>query len=265
MCAREREGRIIVIEGNVLPTAGGMASRTDGTKLTIVYISGSMAREAILRRAFVYVVDMAGLAGSASVQAIERKPGLAVIENYLRPFGRLVTGTAVCAKLTLMNIFGGMACETILRRPFIYIVDMTGLTGYSRMGACQRESGLAVIKGHIFPTAGGVAGGTFRTKLTLVHILRRMARKTVFRRAFENTVEMTGCTGEIGVQAVQRKCSFAVIEAYLLPAAGSMAGGTFRTELSFVHILPCMTGKTVFWCTFKGIVNMAGFTGNPGV
>lgn len=61
------EGRVIVIECHLLPAARGMAGGTDRSKLPLVYISGGMTREAILRRALIHVVHMAGLAGNVAV------------------------------------------------------------------------------------------------------------------------------------------------------------------------------------------------------
>jgi hypothetical protein len=63
----------------------------------------------------------------------------------------------------------------------------------------------------------------------------------------------------------QRKGSFAVIEGYLLPAAGRMTGGALGPELALVDILRRMAREAVLGRAFIDIVDMAGFAGNAGV
>ena len=56
-----------MIEGNLLPPARGVTSRTDRPKLPVMDIPGGVTGKAILWRAFVHIVDMAGLAGRAGM------------------------------------------------------------------------------------------------------------------------------------------------------------------------------------------------------
>ena len=67
------------------------------------------------------------------------------------------------------------------------------------MRANQRESGFAMVKNHILPTAGVVAAGAFRAKLSIVNIICSMAGYARIRCAFEDTIYMASlaCHGRM--------------------------------------------------------------------
>jgi hypothetical protein len=209
------EGRIIVIESNLLPAARGMAGGTDRSKLPLVYISGGMTREAILWRALIHIVHMAGLAGNVAVQTGQWERRVVVIEYHLTPFGGLVTGAAIRAKLPTMHITRRMTGKTVFRRALIHAVYMAGFAYHCGVGTGQGKGSFAMIKGNVFPAPGGMTGGAFGAKLTLMDILRRMAGEAVLRRAFVDIVYVTGFTGNIGVQAIKRKGGLGVVENHL--------------------------------------------------
>ena len=103
-----------------------------------------------------------------------------------------------------------------------------------------------------------MAGTTVRAKLTLVLISCRMARITIFGRAFVYVVNMTGLALDTYMRPRQCKSRFAVIECHILPAAGVMAACTSRAHLAFMHILRGVTGETVFGGTLVSSVHMTG-------
>ena len=102
-----------------------------------------------------------------------------------------------------------------------------------------------MVEVHVLPPAGIVARGAIRPKLAAMRILRGVAGVTILRCAFEHVIHVTGGTRHIQMPAGERKTGPAVIEAYILPGAGVMAGATICAKLSAVHILGCMTCKTV--------------------
>lgn len=81
----------------------------------------------------------------------QREGGSIVIESYLIPLRRLVTGFAVLSILSIMLILCGMAGIAILRRILIISIDMTGLAGNRCMRAGQGECRCAVVIEHVAP------------------------------------------------------------------------------------------------------------------
>ena len=79
-----------------------------------------------------------------------------------------------------------------------------------------------MIETHVLPRGGVVTRSAIRSKLSVVNILRRVAGKTVCRRAFELPIDMTCRTNYLGVTSVQRKVRLAVIEENILPRCCSV-------------------------------------------
>jgi hypothetical protein len=102
-----------------------------------------------------------------------------------------------------------------------------------------------VIEVDIHPSAGIMAGGAVGSKLAAMRVLGGVAGVTILRRAFEYVIHVTGRTLHIHMPAGERKTGLIVIEAYILPGAGVMAGATVCAELSVVHILGGMARKAV--------------------
>jgi len=56
-----------------------------------------------------------------------------------------------------------------------------------------------------------------------------------------------------------------VIEGYIRPVRGFVAGGAVLAELPVVFVLRCMTGETILRRTLEYIIHMAGGTGDCGM
>ena len=111
----QREGRIIVIEGYILPPRGFMTGATIGPKLATVRIVRGMAGITILGRASISIVHVTGFACYLCVQASQRKRGIAMIERDILPAGRLMARGAIRAELTCVLIIRGMTGIAVLR------------------------------------------------------------------------------------------------------------------------------------------------------
>ena len=83
--------------------------------------------------------------------------GLAVVEGDIAPAIRRVTTHAVGAKLSIMFISGFMAANAILRRTFKVAIGVALRATCGGVSASQGKRCLAVVKGNLAPTLGGVA------------------------------------------------------------------------------------------------------------
>ncbi len=92
-----------------------------------------------------------------------------------------------------------------------------------------------------------------------------MAVETNCGCILEITVQMTCFTFHGRVQPGQREARNAVIESYILPAAGTVAQFAIRTKRALMIILLCMTGITSGGCALKDSVHMTGCTYSSGM
>jgi hypothetical protein len=103
-----------VVEGGLFPVVRGVTGGAVSSKLTIVGIVSLVAGVAVLWRTTIDTVDVAVLAGDASVLAQQGKGGLGVVEGGLFPILWGVAGGAVGPKLTTVGIVGLVAGVAVL-------------------------------------------------------------------------------------------------------------------------------------------------------
>lgn len=118
-----------------------------------------------------------------------------------------------------------------------------------------------MIEGRSAPTLGCMTRSTVGAKLTVVVIVIGMAGVTIRRRSLVS-INMTGFALSVGVPSYKRKTGIAMIERYIGPLRWFMTGTAVGTELTVVIILVGMTGITILWRAFIGIVRMARFAGS---
>ena len=128
------------------------------------------------------------------------------------------------------------------------------------MYTCQWECSEIVIKGDIIPPCRYVAHGAVCTKLTLMAVVLRVTRKTIFGGAFESFIPVTGKTIYTRMFANQGKCCRTVIEFFPRPCRSLMARRTIFAELPLMDVLCRVTGEAVPGRIFVDPVDMAGFT-----
>jgi hypothetical protein len=73
--------------------------------------------------------------------------------------------------------------------------------GHVCMRSGQRKVRFIVIESHIIPTCGRMTGRTIIAKLALMRVALFMTRIAIHRRALENIVNMTRCTGNAGMSS----------------------------------------------------------------
>jgi len=115
-----------MIERDVLPTGCCMTCRTDRAKLSVMRVLGGVTGITILGCAFINSIDMTCLTLGVDVGACQRETCFAMIETYIFPTARVVTGCAIRAKLTIVRVLLGMARITIFGRSFEHIVHVAG-------------------------------------------------------------------------------------------------------------------------------------------
>ena len=91
-----------------------------------------------------------------------------------------------------MDILGHMTGNTFSWRAREYSIDMALRTSSVDMRASQREGGLGVVESDITPASGCMASCAVRPVLTVMLILRGMARITIFWRAHIDSIHVAG-------------------------------------------------------------------------
>jgi hypothetical protein len=117
-----------VIKGDIAPARWCVADGTVCAELTIVTIIPGVTGKTILGGALESAILMTGQAIHAPMFAHQRKGRGIVIEFSACPGRGLVTGPAVSAKLTAVDILGGMTGKAIPGRIFVDPTDMAGFT-----------------------------------------------------------------------------------------------------------------------------------------
>jgi len=156
-----------------------------------------MAGITICRRSLVNPVCVAGSTVQLAVSTCQRKACVGMIEGRPTPTLRCVASATVCTELSIMRVPGSMTGVAIGGCPLENAICMTRVASYIAMLPGQREARVAVLEAYRAPPFGGVAGPTIRTELSAMRIIDSMTGIAVRRRSFENTVRVTGKTGNI--------------------------------------------------------------------
>jgi hypothetical protein len=101
----------------------------------------------------------------------KREARVVVIKGRIAPATGGMTGTTICAELSIMGIPGSVTGITIRRRSLIHTVRMAGRALNTGMSSRKREAGIVVVEGYIAPAAGGMTGTAVRTELSIVPVL----------------------------------------------------------------------------------------------
>ncbi len=71
----------------------------------------------------------------------------------LTPVGGHVADAAICAIGTVVLVLVGMTGDTLIRSALIYAISVTFRAGKVGMFALERETGVVMIEGGVWPTA----------------------------------------------------------------------------------------------------------------
>lgn len=116
MRARQREIRLVVIEGHVVPTRGSVTSPTIRTELAVMRVVLLMTGVAVCRRALEHIVDMALGARDLGVSARQLEGRQVVIEIGRGPACDRVAGGTILPKAAAVRIALFMAGEAVFGR-----------------------------------------------------------------------------------------------------------------------------------------------------
>lgn len=125
---------------------------------------------------------MTALTRHVHVRAGQREVAAAVVEGGVLPTGRVVTGGAVRAKLTVMLVILTVAGVAIAGRAFVHIVQVALLTAHIRMFPFEFERRQVVVEFGRRPAIRRMAEGAISAKAPLVRLVSVMAGVTILRR-----------------------------------------------------------------------------------
>jgi hypothetical protein len=136
MPARQRERRIVMIEGCTLPSCCGVTRSTISTELPVVSIVCGMTCITARRRTSEHTIRMAGAANRVHMTASQWKCSMAMVETHICPTAGDMTRSAVRAKLAVVPVIIGVAGKAVFRCASEYIIDVTGTTGNAGVRSC---------------------------------------------------------------------------------------------------------------------------------
>ena len=209
------EGRIIVVEVDILPAAGIVAGGAVGPKLAAVRLQGGMAGVTVLGCAFEDAVDVTGRAWHVYMPTRERKTRLVMIETHIPPGAGVMAGATICAKLAAVRIVLRVTGKAVGCGAFEDAVEMTCGTGHGFVAVDQWKTGRAVIEANVIPICRIVAAGAIPIHLAVVDVA--VTGGAVLRRAFESVVLVAICAGNTRMLTQQREGGFGMIEGDFLP------------------------------------------------
>ena len=133
------------------------------------------------------------------------------------PAGRGMARRAVGSKLTLVRIVIGMAGGAVHWRAFENAIDMATFTGNGGMFSIKLEGEFRMIDIGGLPAGRSMARRAVGSKLTLVRIILGMTGSTIHWRAFEDTIDVTACTGNCGMLSIKLECEFRMVNQSRFP------------------------------------------------
>lgn len=241
---------LAMVERNLLPAKGRMATGAGQCKAAAVHIVRGMAVRAVGLCLFEHRRFVTALAGShhmQSEQGIFRQPVVKL--NVVAPGHRIVAIRAILAKACLVHILFCVAADAFHRNFIGEIPAVAILARGLGMGAAKRKAGILVmVKFGLPPTFRAMAGLAFCAKTPLMHILDGMAVIAGGRQVLINFAEMTVRASHILVLARQRKFCLRMIKGRNLgPLARLMACLAFLTEVLLMGLRGAVTGKACGW------------------
>ena len=235
MASNERERRLVMVECDIPPPVGGVATAAVGAKGSLVLVILLVAVYASGGRALVNVVGVATGAGRLGMAADKREGRLVMVECDLLPIAGHVATGAVGAKGPLVLV---ILLVTVHASGGRALVDVVGVArGACRLGvgAGEREGGFVVVERDLLPRAGCVATGTVGAQGTLMAVILLMAAYACGGRPLVDVVTVATGADRLSVGAGERKRRLAMVECgNLLPIIGHVATGTVGAKLAEV-------------------------------
>lgn len=244
-----------MIEAGASPAFGGVTRTTVGAELPVVIVIFSMTGITIRRRSFV-PIGMTRLTWSAGMFTDQREPGHGVIEGGASPTLGGVARTTVGTELSIVIVIFRVTGKTIRRRTFI-AVGMTGFALNIAMLPGQRKACIGMVKRHIGPFCGLMAGSTVGAKLSVMIVILGMTGIAIGGSTFVGIVHMTGGAGHLRMRASQLEPRGRMIKMNIAPFCRFVTTGAICTKLTVVMVIFRVTGETIRWRTTIDSIGMA--------
>src|SRR5215510_8257921 len=191
---------------------------------------------------------MAGVAVDSLVAPLERPLGVArVIERRWAPFLVAVALAALLAEAARMRVLATVAADALARQLVLQIAGaMTIAAVDGGMNSFEREACfLRVIELGLLPSGSGVTVGAFWTALAVVHVVGRVAGRTLLWRALVAVAEVALDAGHLHVPVAQRILRLVMIEVDVAPRRGVVTGRAILAETPFVRFCLLMAAEAV--------------------
>jgi len=211
-----------MVEGNVFPATGSMATRAIRSELTVMCIVCSMASKTTRGRTSIHSVYMTGLASNSCVLARESGTRPTVIEIHIPPATCVMTLGTVRPKLTFVLVIFLVAGKTIHRRATV-AVRMAAFAFDTCMFSGQLEGSQGVIESPVLPGTGIMTGLALFAEATFVEIILLMAGKALCRSSSKKQIGVTTFAGCLHVRADQFEVCQVVVILDRAPSLGEVA------------------------------------------
>ena len=240
-----------MIHGSGQPTRRGVALAAVLPQGALVRVIFGVASEAVLGSAFENAVDMAGCTVRCLVLADQWERGQVMIHGGWCPPVRGVALTAFLAKIALVTILFGVACETILWGALENVVNVAGGTIHGSVLANQFERGQVVVNGSRCPAIRGMALPAVLAQATLVCVILGVAGSAVLGCVLQRG-QGGGCirgvalpAGNRGMFSGEGKGALGMIEGMAIAVDAIMTGQAVLTKTGHVALGKSHINNTV--------------------
>jgi hypothetical protein len=139
MASCKRKSGIIMIDGAISPIACAVTGGAIHAQGAVMNVIVAMTGGALPGRPLINAILMTGGASGLRMLAVQRKPGLTMIDGGVAPAGRVMTVFASTPKGSLVDVLRAMAEDTFPWRSLVNAARVTIGAEGSPMPAHQRE------------------------------------------------------------------------------------------------------------------------------
>lgn len=191
---------------------------------------------------------MAREAGCPSMGAGQREAGLTVVEGPIGPRRWSMTGSAVGAEASSVEIVVGVAAEAIARCSRPATLRVAPLTRDLRMAGLQREIDNRVVEGPIRPRRGAVAEVAVRPEPPLMLILGGVAADAAAGNPDPLSILVAPEAGRLEVARLQVETREGVVERRLPPGLEVVASTALVTQARGMNALVLVAADATMRC-----------------
>ena len=238
--AEERKIRQIMIEAHVgVPLRRRVALLARPPERAAVHVIGTVAAGAVDRQ--LLILDdrrMAGVTVDMRMRALQREFEAPMIEYAHAPRLVAMTASAIGAEAPGVAIVAAVTPRAVLWQGVLEVAAaMTVGAGNVCVRAFESEPGLAsMVKLRRLPAGHRVTVCAFLAATAVVHIVRRVALGTLFRRAAIVLTHVAGTAGNVTVLIAQGELGLLMVKGGALPRVRRVTLMTIRTEVTAVRI-----------------------------